>query len=156
MLEILFGWGSKASPLAIKLSKIKPGSGRAIFCNTVGFAALAYGVFAIPISGLRMLLYEPSASRYLYLVPRLVRGGWGSAFQRLLMKAPVSWFESLDVSSSLLRSWTRCSRRNLLSSCWPLTSEFNSENRVSTSLKPIFRRSERSPVIFVWSSLFGV
>lgn len=75
MLEILFGWGSNVSPRAIKLSKIVPGSGRAMFWKTVGLALLAYAIPAFPISGILMLLYDPSACRYLYSELILVREG---------------------------------------------------------------------------------
>ena len=72
------------------------------------------------------------------------------------MKALVSWVEIVDPSSCLLRSCTKCSSRNLLSSCWPLASEVSNETRVAASWNPNFRRlAKRLGVAFELSSLLG-
>ena len=60
------------------VSKIKPGSGRSWGGRAVPICTLlAYGVFALPISGSDRLLPEPSALRQAYLSPTYVLGGCG-------------------------------------------------------------------------------
>lgn len=56
----------------------------------------AYGVLALPMSGTSTLLFDPSAVRHWYSLPRYVAGGCGRSLYTISGKTPISPRSSPD------------------------------------------------------------
>ena len=82
------------------LSKMTPGSGMAPDCIVLGATVLAYGVPALPRSGCKRLLNEPSAERYLYSFPIYEIGGCSKSFHNVVRNPSVTFLPVSELSGS--------------------------------------------------------